>query len=184
MKSPKQRISKQEWLQTGLEILEREGVSGVRVERMARALGIAKSGFYWHFSDRQDLHGQMLEYWLHEYTEVVSGNAELMRALPKERLRLAMHMILDHDLARFDMSMRAWAGHDPKVARTVRRVWAVRLEFIRRTLAEAGFEGEDLEMRTRLFVCYHTWERTMFWKEPRSKLRRLIDRRLELLLRR
>ena len=43
-------------------------------------------------------------------TEVITNNAEIRRAPPKDRLRVAMHMILDHDLARYDMSMRAFVS--------------------------------------------------------------------------
>ncbi|MBW2686907.1 MAG: TetR/AcrR family transcriptional regulator, partial [Deltaproteobacteria bacterium] len=41
-KSPrKKRVSKAEWLDRALDVLELEGVQGVRVERLARDLGIA-----------------------------------------------------------------------------------------------------------------------------------------------
>ena len=176
-------VSKQDWLEKGLEVLERDGVAGVRVEGMARELGVAKSGFYWHFRDRDDVLHQMLDYWAHEYTEVATENPELLRASPEERLRLTMHMILEHDLGGLDASMCAWAKGDAEVARVVRKVYAMRLEFIGGAFAELGFTGEDLEMRTRLFVIYHSWERTTFWKDSKKKLRSLIDRRLKLLLR-
>ena len=179
----KKRVSKQDWLEKGLEVLEREGVSGVRVENMARSLGVAKSGFYWHFKDRDDLLQEMLAYWAHESTEVVTDNPELLRAPAEERLRLTAHMILEHDLGGLDLSLRAWANHDPGVARVVRRVYKMRLEFIGNAFAEMGFTGADLEMRARLFVVYHAWERTAFWKDSKKKLRSLIDRRLSFLLR-
>ena len=47
------------------------GIVRVRVERLARDLGVAKSGFYWHFRDRADLLKQMLRYWSDEFTEAV-----------------------------------------------------------------------------------------------------------------
>ena len=53
--APKKRVSKAQWLERALEVLETEGLQGVRVERLARDLGIAKAGFYWHFRDRSDL---------------------------------------------------------------------------------------------------------------------------------
>jgi hypothetical protein len=95
-----------------------------------------------------------------------------------------MHMILDADLAQYDLAFRAWADRDPKVAAQVRRVYRERLDFVRGLFRELGFEGEDLEMRTRLFVAYHGWERVTFPKEPKRRLRALIDRRLALLTRR
>ena len=71
------RVSKAEWLQTALNLLDEEGVEAIRVERLARELGISKSGFYWHFKDRDDLRSQILDYWVHEFNEVVTANPTL-----------------------------------------------------------------------------------------------------------
>ena len=45
-----------------------------------------------------------------------------------------------------------------------------------------GIQGDELEMRTRLFVCYQSWEQTSF-RDSKKVRRRLIDRRLRLLTR-
>ena len=69
------------------------------------------------------------------------------------------------------------------MARVVNEVYAMRREFVGGAFAELGFTGEELEMRTRLFVVYHSWERTAFPKDSKKKLRSLVDRRLRFLLR-
>jgi AcrR family transcriptional regulator len=175
------RISKAEWLQTALKLLEAEGVEAIRVVRLARELGISKSGFYWHFKDRDDLRNQMVEYWAHEFTEVVTKNPTLREGDPRKRLEQTMLMILEHDLTRYEVPMRAWAEADPGIARRVRQVYRQRLDFLREIFRDLGFEGDDLEMRTRLFTCYHTWERAMFSKESKKSLRKLIKLRVDLL---
>ena len=43
-------------------------VESLRVERLAKHLGVAKSGFYWHFKDRHALLRKLLRYWVKEYT--------------------------------------------------------------------------------------------------------------------
>ncbi len=184
MAGRKQRASRADWLEAALEALARDGVDGVRVERLARSLRIAKSGFYWHFRDRDDLLAQLLRFWAHEFTGVATENPELRAGEPRERLRRLAEMILDADLTRYELAFRAWAKQDPKVATEVRRVYRDRLDFVGGILAKLGFEGDDLEMRTRLFVAYHSWERVMFSKEPKRALRALIDRRIALITRR
>lgn len=183
MKKPprKQHVSKSEWLARALDVLAAEGYQGVRVERLARDLGIAKAGFYWHFRDRRDLMQSMLNYWTHEFTAVVTENAELLKGDAKRRLYKTMLMILDHDLAKYDLPIRDWAAHDPEAAKAVRIVYRMRLEFVRGIFSELGFRGQQLEMRTRLFVCYHSWEQAMFddlSKEERHKLLRLRHKML------
>lgn len=177
------RVSRNDWIETALAVLRSDGVEAIRIEDLAGRLDISKSGFYWHFENRRDLLLHLLDYWAHEFTEVVSDNPEIQKLGPRQRLQTTMEMILDLDLTEYDLSMRAWAARDPVVARRVGRVNRKRLEFIRQAFAELGFEGEALEMRTRLFFCYHSWERTTFSRESKKALRALIPRRLELLTR-
>jgi AcrR family transcriptional regulator len=183
MKKKKVRrgISKAEWLEAGLQSLSEEGVAGVAVEKLAKSLGIAKAGFYWHFKNRDDLLRQLLDYWTHEITEVVTSNPELLALKPKSQLIMAAEMILDYDLTRYEMAIRQWALQDAGAARAVKKANRLRLEFARKALSELGFKGEDLEMRSMLFVCYHSWESPMFREISRKRRRELIARRIEFL---
>ena len=90
-------------------------------------------------------------------------------------------MILDYDLTRFEIAIRQWALQDQHAARAVKKVNRKRLDFIRSALSELGFTGDDLEMRTMLFVCYQTWESTMFREITRKRRRELIAKRIEIL---
>jgi AcrR family transcriptional regulator len=183
MKKKKVRrgISKAEWLEAGLQSLSEEGVAGVAVEKLAKSLGIAKAGFYWHFKNRDDLLRQLLDYWTHEITEVVTSNPELLALKPKSQLILAAEMILDYDLTRYEMAIRQWALQDAGAARAVKKTNRIRLDFARNALSELGFKGEDLEMRSMLFVCYHSCETLMFREISRKRRRDLITKRIELL---
>jgi len=49
------RVKKSDWLEKALEILERDGIDEVKIERLARELGVSRSGFYSHFENRQAL---------------------------------------------------------------------------------------------------------------------------------
>ena len=42
----------QRWMNEGYDLFAREGPEGIQVERLARVLGLNKSGFYHHFGDR------------------------------------------------------------------------------------------------------------------------------------
>ena len=66
-------------------------------------------------------------------------------------------------------------------AEAVQRVYKRRMDFIRSIFSEAGFSGADLEMRTMLFVAYHTSERTTFCNVSDTKLRRLRKAGISLL---
>jgi len=177
------RVSKAEWLQTALKLLESEGVEAIRVERIARELGISKSGFYWHFKDRDDLRAQMVDFWAHEFSQVVTANPKILEGTPRKRLAHTMEILLDHDLTIYEVPMRSWAETDPVIANRVRQVYRQRMEYLRQIFLDLGFSGDELEMRIRLFFCYHTFERAIFPKDSKKSLRKLIPSRVALLTR-
>jgi AcrR family transcriptional regulator len=176
-------VSKGEWLQAALDALARGNVSEITIGFLARSLGISKSGFYWHFRNRDDLLDQLLEYWNHEVTEVVTKNAELLTMEPMDRLVKAAEIIVDNNLVRFEIGIRQWAMNDKRAARVVRLVNRRRLDFARLAFGEIGFPDDEAEVRAMLFVCYHTWEAPMFPEISRKRRRELIGKRIALLTR-
>ena len=158
----KKRVSKSEWLEKALDMLEQRGLEAVKIESIAKALKTSRSGFYWHFKDRGELIRAMAEYWEEEFTNVVTSNKLVAKAEPRERLYIIMKMVLENNLARLDFPMRIAAEEDSVVMETFDRVIQKRLAFLRSTFSELGFTGEELEMRTHMFVCYHSWEGNHF----------------------
>jgi AcrR family transcriptional regulator len=57
------RTPPSKWIEEGLRALAAGGPDAVRVEALARALGVTKGGFYNHFDDRPTLLDEMLETW-------------------------------------------------------------------------------------------------------------------------
>jgi AcrR family transcriptional regulator len=176
-------VSKAEWLEQALQTLGKGGVAAITVEGMAKSLGINKSGFYWHFKNRDDLLRQILNYWSHEVTEVITDNPDLFKLEPKARLIKVAEMILDFELTRYEIVIRQWALQDDLAARAAKKVNRVRMDFISNTLSELGFKGDDLDMRAMLFVCYQSLESPMFPEISLKRRRELIRKRIDLLTR-
>jgi len=176
------RVSKDQWLARALDTLESSGVEAVKIERLAKTLGISRSGFYWHFKNRQDLLEHLLDYWVREYTGVVTDNPDDVKLDPKIRLLTAMEMIKNKNLTKYDLAMTSWAKLDPLVHKVVKKVVKMRLDYLRIIFAELGFEGDELEMRARLFVCYHSWEDTMFPDLSSQKHSKLLKLRFKYLI--
>jgi len=175
------RVSKQDWISAALETLAMSGIESVKVERLAKQLCVAKSGFYWHFKDRNALLRELLRYWEEEYTGVVIAEARLKEFSPRDRLLEIVRMIHKLELNKYDLSFQAWATSDMTARKVVSRVIDLRLGFLRETFRELGLSGDELEMRTMLFVAYHSWEATTFSHMPTRKLKRLVKRRIDLL---
>ena len=174
-------VSRAEWILAAAKMLESHSISDVKIETLAKSLNISKSGFYWHFKGRDELLDHLLDFWLHEVTEVITENPKLLELDPVNRLRRTAEIILDYHLVRYELGIRQWALDNEKAAEAVAAVNQRRLDFVGGALRELGFAGEDLEMRAMLFVVYHTWESPMFADIPEERRLKLIKRRLDLI---
>src|ERR687896_202028 len=61
--APPTRTPPSKWIDEALRALAAGGPDAVRVEALARALGVAKGGFYKHFDDRPAPVEEMLDTW-------------------------------------------------------------------------------------------------------------------------
>lgn len=176
------RVSKRDWLQTALRMLQTGGIEAVRVERLAAELEVNKSGFYYHFRDRADLHAALLDYWLELDAAPIAQAYDDPDVGPAEMLRIIAEVVDHEDLSRYDSAIRQWARQDPRVRRVWRTEMNRRLEIVRGLFAALGFTGDDLEMRTRVFIAYHVVERDLFSDLSKGERIKLRDDRLQMLL--
>jgi hypothetical protein len=72
---------------------------------------------------------------------------------------------------------------DAGAARAVKKVNQLRLDFIGNAFSELGFTGDDLDMRTMLFVGYHSGESIIFREVSKKRRRQMITKRIDLLTR-
>src|SRR6202522_88496 len=56
-------LQPEDWIRAAFARLASEGIEAVRVELLARDLGVSKGSFYWHFQDREELLGRMFDRW-------------------------------------------------------------------------------------------------------------------------
>jgi AcrR family transcriptional regulator len=148
------RLTCQDWLAHALETLRRDGVAGLRVEPLARALGVTTGSFYWHFKDHGDLLRKLLDYWVTEHTDAAGLEMGRQSGDPRQRLLVLLRRIVRKDLNRYDSAMREWGRVDPRVARTVRRVDEERLAYVRQLFVEMGFDEAEADLRGRISYYY------------------------------
>lgn len=131
-----------QWVTGGLEILAEEGIDAVRVERIAKRIGLSKGPFYWRYPDRPALLRAMLAHWRAERTGgLIEQVAPASSA--RERLEKLVGLALRDryqsiDVARLEGAVRAWAAHDDLAAAVVREVDAERLRHLESELGAMG----------------------------------------------
>ena len=83
------RTPREKWVEQGLRALAQGGVDAVRVEILAKALGVTKGGFYGYFADRDALLTEMLDTWERDSVKAVLDRIELDRGDVLDQVRLA-----------------------------------------------------------------------------------------------
>ena len=127
------------------------GLAGVRVEAVARRLGVTKGSFYWHFTDRQALVEAVVARWEKTQTDAVIERAQAVSQDPRDRLaalfvdvaKQAPHRSGERYLY-LDASD---AGADEQVVDAVRRVTRRRVDYVASLLVALGFAPDEAQRR-------------------------------------
>ena len=64
------------WIDAATDVLADHGIDGVRVDVLARTIGVTRGSFYWHFKDREDLLRRVLQAWRQRATEQLTDRLE------------------------------------------------------------------------------------------------------------
>ena len=75
MSDVRAEVTSESWIAAGFNEIARTGVEGVRVEVLAKNLGVTKGGFYRRFRDRAALLEAMLENWSHGRIAAIEKHA-------------------------------------------------------------------------------------------------------------
>ena len=177
----RQRVSKEDWLNTALNQLKNGGVESIRVERLAKSLNISKSGFYYHFRDRDHLLRSLLDYWT-ELDEMPASEVDQNPSLgPREKLKLVYDVVERSDLSRLDSAIRQWARQDERVHQVWRKAMQARIKSVKRIFLTAGFSDEEALMRTRTAIAYKASESELSADLESKDRSRLEDQQLDML---
>lgn len=179
---PTGQVTREQWLAAGLDALAKRGVDGLQVGFLAKSLDISRSGFYWHFGSRKEYLKELQSYWAQTYTHGIAAAVGQLRSGPRQRLAEIPRMIGRLGASERDPPMWVWANADKSVRKTVDHVRDVRMNFVRELIRECGFEGADLEVRTRLFVAYFSWDGVMFGSDALYAKTEKVDAVLDLIL--
>jgi AcrR family transcriptional regulator len=157
-----------DWINAAFKRLSSEGVESVRIEALARDLGASKGSFYWHFRDREDLLDKVLDRWQEEdnrWLEAIASDEATATRWAKFVDRCE-----DASRSRLEVSMRAWARQDERVANRVAAVEKQKAQFIAGVLREVGFAEDTAESWSALvlLVCLGWLDRASRDKEFQS----------------
>jgi len=150
------RTPRSHWIEEGLRALAVGGPEAVRIEPLAKTLGVTRGGFYWHFADRRALLEEILDTWERQSVDEVIEQVERGGGDTRAKLRRLSTIAGSSDEPlMIDLAVRDWARREPAVAERLRRVDNRRMEYVR-TLFGSLCVDED-EVEARCLVFYSLW---------------------------
>ncbi|WP_211258955.1 TetR/AcrR family transcriptional regulator [Spirillospora albida] len=148
------RTPREKWIEEGLRALAEGGPDAVRIEALAKRLGVTKGGFYGYFADRGALLEAMLDLWERESTDEVIAQVEREGGDPKTKIERAGILTFSGDrLLPIDLAVRDWARRDEAVAARLRRVDGVRMALLREMIGTFCSDPDEVEARSLIAFC-------------------------------
>ncbi len=149
-------ITAKDWIAASREMLITRGISGVKVEPLARGLGVTPGSFYWHFQNRDALHRALLKEFLaanvHPFFDALDEASDEPRA---QYLALAYVWVLNPDFdAQLDVAVRDWGKTNKLAARLMRIIDNKRIELYQWVFERFGHEPTSALVRART-MYYH-----------------------------
>ncbi len=130
-------------------------MASIRVEPLAKTLGVSKGSFYWHFDDRAALLAAVAEAWEQQHTLSVIHRVDELASTPEGRLWALFEAAFGAPPGAdgVEAAVRAWAATDNSVKKLVRRVDRRRLRYVANLLSAAGVEEAEAARRADLIYC-------------------------------
>ncbi len=157
------------WTQAALQLLAEEGIDAVRVEPLAKRLGVTKGSFYWHFKDRGALTEAMLGDWRRRATIEIINRLERDHEPPESRLRKLLRLPMlgpkSEAGAEVELSIRLWGRREAKARAALEEVDQLRLRYIGRLLRACGVPTDRADARAILAYSYMRMAATLIPKD-------------------
>lgn len=140
------RVTREQWVEAATTAFRAEGLGAVRVEAVARALGVTKGSFYWHFDDRRALVDAVVERWEAEQTEDVIARTTA-EGDPRDRLAALFCEVAARSARRGGERRLYLEAAGEGVQDAVRRVTARRVEHVTGLLVDLGLPADVARAR-------------------------------------
>lgn len=143
------RGSAELWLDAAYQLLVEGGVEAVKIMPLAERLGLSRTSFYWHFTDREALLAGLIARWQTRNTANLVARTELPAATITEATLNLFDCWIMQDLfdSRLEFSIRTWALTDAALGQTLAAVDAARIAAIKAMFLRFSFTEAEADIR-------------------------------------
>jgi AcrR family transcriptional regulator len=142
------QLSAKDWLDQGLKALASRGFTALKAEPLAKAMGVSRGSFYWHFADIAAFQAAILARWHEVAAEQIIANVEAA-SKDENPLALLLRRVFGERLT-LERAVRTWASVDPAARAAVQAIDRRRLSYVEGLLAQSGLSAEIARARAQI----------------------------------
>ena len=171
------KVSAQGWIEAARHALLKNGIAGVKIDRLAQSIGVTRGGFYHHFKNHRQLLDRLLESWVTEnhFMDDVEAVADPSSAIAYLDRMIANHILEQDYSPSFDQAIREWARIDERASTVVDRVDAERMRRLATVFRALGCDEEEAIFRARVLYFHQVGFFTLGYQHRLSKAERLAQ---------
>ena len=134
------QLSAKDWVDQGLKALASRGFTALKAEPLAKAMGVSRGSFYWHFADIAAFHAAILARWHEVAAEQIIANVEAA-SKDENPLALLLRRVFGERLT-LERAVRTWASVDPAARAAVQAIDRRRLSYVESLLTQSGLSAD------------------------------------------
>lgn len=166
-----EQLSADDWIRQGIKALTRSGFTALKADPLAKAMGVSRGSFYWHFADLGAFHAAILKRWREITAEEIIAGVEADSDEPLTALlRRTFGARLD-----LERAVRNWAAFDPAAQAAVRAIDRRRLDYIEGLLQRRGFSATIAQARAQILYWIFLGFALSGTPVPPARLQGLLD---------
>src|ERR1700738_58597 len=142
------QLSAKDWLDQGLKTLTHNGFTALKAEPLAKAMGVSRGSFYWHFADIGAFHAAILKHWREVAAEQIIANLEAASG-DDNPLQLLLRRAFGTKPA-LENAVRTWATLDPAARSAVQAIDRRRLGYVENLLSASGLPADVARARAQI----------------------------------
>jgi AcrR family transcriptional regulator len=175
------QLSAKDWLDQGLRALARSGFTALKAEPLAKAMGVSRGSFYWHFADIGAYHAAILKHWREVAAEQIIANLEAASG-DDDPLQLLLRRSFGTRPA-LENAVRTWATLDPAARSAVQAIDRRRLGYVENLLSASGLPADVARARAQIlywaFLGFALSDRPL----PQARQAEVLDELLRMAAR-
>jgi AcrR family transcriptional regulator len=175
------QLSAQDWLDQGLKTLARNGFTALKADPLAKAMGVSRGSFYWHFADIAAYHAALLKHWRDIAVERIIADVEAL-STGADALPVLLRRVFSERLA-LENAVRTWATVDSAAKSAVQAIDQRRLDYVESLLKRDGLVEETARSRAQILYWTFLGFALSVQPVPKAKVEALLDEMLRMALR-